>query len=199
LDRLVCADLTDQSQQPLTREGGTCQQFAQKADFALAGSPSSFARIFTVKGSTQMKTVTPVRKQTDNLEGQLLWEPNASVMKAGCFGAFAQAFGLEALEENSHLFVGGRLEIASTIPAKGFVIEQVSGFAKKDLRQLTSRLTHANIVVRNAPFTPVSLRKKLKLKDGSDITVFATTNAHGEHVLIRAKRIASSDPLVSDQ
>lgn len=198
LDRLVCADLTDQSQQPLTREGGTCQQFAQKADFALAGSPSSFARIFTVRGSTQMKTVTPVRKQTDNLEGQLLWEPNASVMKAGCFGAFAQAFSLEALEENSHLFVGGRLEIASTIPAKGFVIEQVSGFAKKDLRQLTSQLTHANIVVRNAPFTPVSLRKKLKLKDGSDITVFATTNAHGEHVLIRAKRIASSEPVVSD-
>lgn len=149
------------------------------------------ARTFTVCGEAQMNAVTPVRKNTDNLEGQLLWEPNASVMKAGCFGAFAQAFGVEAVGENSHLFVGGFPEIASTIPAKGFVIEQVCGFSKKEVRELTTTLTHANIVVRNAPFTPASLRKKLKLKDGSDVTLFATTNARNEHVLIRAKRVAS--------
>lgn len=149
------------------------------------------ARTFTVRGEAQMNAVPPVRKNTDNLEGQLLWEPNASVMKAGCFGAFAQAFGVEAVGENSHLFVGGSPEIASTIPAKGFVIEQVCGFSKKEVRELTSTLTHANIVVRNAPFTPASLRKKLKLKDGSDVTLFATTNARNEHVLIRAKRVAS--------
>ena len=204
LHRLVCVDLGAHVEQQRKsegnagREGSAGSRDSRGCDDGTGSASCVSARTFTLRGEAQMNAVTPVRKNTDNLEGQLLWEPDASVMKAGCFGAFAQAFGAEALGENSHLFVGGRLEIASTIPAKGFVIEQVSGFAKKDLRQLTSQLTHANIVVRNAPFTPVSLRKKLKLKDGSDITVFATTNAHGEHVLIRAKRIASSEPSVSD-
>ena len=182
LYRLVCVDLGAHVEQRRKSEGNAGRE----------GSESCVsARTFTVRGEAQMNAVTPVRENTDNLEGQLLWEPNASVMKAGCFGAFAQAFGAEAVGENSHLFVGGRLEIASTIPAKGFVIEQVCGFSKKEVRELTSTLTHANIVVRNAPFTPASLRKKLKLKDGSDVTLFATTNARNEHVLIRAKRVAS--------
>lgn len=182
LHRLVCVDLGAHVEQQRKSEGNAGRE----------GSASCVsARTFTVRGEAQINAVTPVRKNTDNLEGQLLWEPNASVMKAGCFGAFAQAFGVEAVGENSHLFVGGFPEIASTIPAKGFVIEQVCGFSKKEVRELTSTLTHANIVVRNAPFTPASLRKKLKLKDGSDVTLFATTNTRNEHMLIRAKRLAS--------
>lgn len=197
LYRLVCVDLgahveqQRKSEDNAGREGSAGNRDSRGREASPCSVSCVSARTFTVRGEAQMNAVTRVRKNTDNLEGQLLWEPNASVMKAGCFGAFAQAFGVEAVGENSHLFVGGRLEIASTIPAKGFVIEQVSGFSKKDLRQLTSQLTHANFVVRNAPFTPASLRKKLKLKDGSDVTLFATTNARNEHVLIRAKRIAS--------
>lgn len=197
LYRLVCVDLGAHVEQQRKSEGnagreGSAGSRGNESCEASTGSASCVAaRTFTVRGEAQMNAVTPVRKNTDNLEGQLLWEPNASVMKAGCFGAFAQAFGVEAVGENSHLFVGGFPEIASAIPAKGFVIEQVCGFSKKEVRELTSTLTHANIVVRNAPFTPASLRKKLKLKDGSDVTLFATTNARNEHVLIRAKRIAS--------
>lgn len=218
LYRLVCVDLGAHVEQRRKSEGNagregsagsggneSCEDGAGSASCEVsAGSGESrgceagpgsascvSARTFTVRGKVQMNAVPLVRKNTDNLEGQLLWEPNASVMKAGCFGAFAQAFGVEAVGENSHLFVGGFPEIASMIPAKGFVIEQVCGFSKKEVRELTSTLTHANIVVRNAPFTPASLRKKLKLKDGSDVTLFATTNARNEHVLIRAKRVAS--------
>lgn len=197
LHRLVCVDLGAHVEQRRKSEGNACREGSagsrdSRCCEASSGSASCVsACAFTVRGEAQMNAVTPVRKNTDNLEGQLLWEPNASVMKAGCFGAFAQAFGVEAVGENSHLFVGGFPEIASRIPAKGFVIEQVCGFSKKEVRELTRTLTHANIVVRNAPFTPASLRKKLKLKDGSDVTLFATTNARNEHVLIRAKRVAS--------
>lgn len=206
LYRLVCVDLGAHVEQRRISEGNAgregsagsgdsrgCEDGTGSAscEASLCSASCVSARTFTVRGKAQMNAVTPVRKNTDNLEGQLLWEPNASVMKAGCFGAFAQAFGVEAVGENSHLFVGGSPEIASMIPAKGFVIEQVCGFSKKEVRELTNTLTHANIVVRNAPFTPASLRKKLKLKDGSDVTLFATTNARNEHVLIRAKRVAS--------
>lgn len=197
LHRLVCVDLGAHVEQQRKsegnagREGSAGSGNSRGCEHGTGSASCVSARTFTLRGEAQMNAVPLVRKNTDNLEGQLLWEPNASVMKAGCFGAFAQAFGVEAVGENSHLFVGGFPEIASTIPAKGFVIEQVCGFSKKEVRELTSTLTNANIVVRNAPFTPASLRKKLKLKDGSDVTLFATTNARNEHVLIRAKRVAS--------
>lgn len=171
-ERLLCVDL------PEVRYDLHCQT-----------QPSS-SSVFVVRDSAAVSAPAQVMKQGENLEGKVLWEPNASVMKAGCFAAFSQALGVKAIGENSHLFIGDTPEIITTIPAKGFEIEKVSGLGKRELKELTAGLTHANIAVRNAPFTPAALSKKLKLKDGSDITIFATTNAAGEHVLIRAKRIS---------
>ena len=171
-ERLLCVDLPEVSY-----------------DLHSQTQPSS-PSVFVVRDGAAVSAPAQVMKRGENLEGKVLWEPNASVMKAGCFAAFSQAFGVEAIGENSHLFIGNTPEIITTIPAKGFEIEKVSGLGKRELKELTAGLTHANIAVRNAPFTPATLSKKIKLKDGSDITIFATTNAAGEHVLIRAKRIS---------
>jgi hypothetical protein len=47
----------------------------------------------------------------------------------------------------------------------------------------------ANIAVRNFPLTADQLRKKLKLKDGGDLFVFATTQADGQHILFICRKI----------
>lgn len=52
------------------------------------------------------------------------------------------------------------------------------------LKEALRNVTNANITVRNFPMTVAVLRKKLKLKDGGNTYIFATTTDGGEHVLL---------------
>ncbi len=115
-----------------------------------------------------------------------LYEPNASIMKAGCFDELAKRFGVHPLAQNSHLFVANHS--CADFPGRQFEIVRFSSMNKKELRKTLSGVERANITVRNFPMTVAALRKRLKLKDGGDIYIFATTLAQGEHVLIIAKK-----------
>ena len=54
---------------------------------------------------------------------------------------------------------------------------------KKKFSESLVPMESANIAVRNFPMSAEQLRKKLKLKDGGDTYIFATTLASGEHKL----------------
>ena len=110
-----------------------------------------------------------------------LYEPNASLMKAGCFGAISERYGVKMLANNSHLFVGD--EPIVDFPGRSFRIKAISTFNKKELKCQLSDITKANIATRNFPLSVVELRKRLKLKDGGEIYIFGTTLADESHVL----------------
>jgi len=108
-------------------------------------------------------------------------------MKAGCFDELSKRFGVHPLAQNSHLFVANHS--CADFPGRHFEIVRCSSMNKKELGRSLTDITCANITVRNFPMTVAALRKRLKLKDGGDIYIFATTLAQGEHVLIIAKKI----------
>ena len=60
---------------------------------------------------------------------------------------------------------------------------------KKKFSENLVPLESANIAVRNFPMSVDQLRKKLKLKDGGDTYIFATTWASGEHKLLICRKI----------
>ena len=111
-----------------------------------------------------------------------LFEPNASVMKAGCFDEIARAYGVSAISRNSHLFLSDR-EIDG-FPGRTFAIDAVTTMNKRQLRQTLSGMKQANIAVRNFPLSVAELRKRLKLSDGGDTYIFATTTSDGDHILM---------------
>ena len=111
-----------------------------------------------------------------------LFEPNASVMKAGCFDEIARAYGVSAISRNSHLFLSDR-EIDG-FPGRTFAIDAVTTMNKRQLRQTLSGMKQANIAVRNFPLSVAELRKRLKLNDGGDTYIFATTTSDGDHILM---------------
>ena len=111
-----------------------------------------------------------------------LFEPNASVMKAGCFDEIARAYGVSAVSRNSHLFLSDR-EIDG-FPGRSFAIDAVTTMNKRQLRQTISGMKQANIAVRNFPLSVAELRKRLKLNDGGDTYIFATTTSDGDHILM---------------
>ena len=115
-------------------------------------------------------------------EMQYLYEPNASLMKAGCFGVLSERYDARMLSKNSHLFVS-RGPIA-VFPGRSFRIIAVSSFNKKELKRHLSGITKANIATRNFPLSVAELRKRLKLKDGGENYIFATTLSDESHVLM---------------
>ena len=126
---------------------------------------------------------SPVRIAPPVLEEmQYLYEPNASLMKAGCFGALSDRYDARMLSKNSHLFVSQAP--IEAFPGRSFRIIAISSFNKKELKRHLSGITKANIATRNFPLSVAELRKRLKLKDGGETYIFATTLSDESHILV---------------
>ena len=118
---------------------------------------------------------------------QFLYEPNASIMKAGCFAALMQQYPIRQVSANSHLFLSS-VEIED-FPGRSFQICAISSANKQTLKETLAGVSRANITVRNFPMSVEQLRKKLHLKDGGDTYIFATTKADGAHCLYICRKI----------
>ena len=115
-------------------------------------------------------------------EMKYLYEPNASLMKAGCFSVLSERYGARMLSKNSHLFVSQAP--IEAFPGRSFRIIAISSFNKKELKRHLSGITKANIATRNFPLSVAELRKRLKLKDGGETYIFATTLSDESHMLV---------------
>ena len=124
-----------------------------------------------------------------------LYEPNASIMKAGCFHELCEQFGLAPVGPNSHLFVQNPsvaeppcMSADEDFPGRVFQISAISSMNKRTLRQNLQGITQANISTRNFPLKPEELRRRLKLRDGGDTYLFGTTLSDGSHVILICKK-----------
>ena len=110
-----------------------------------------------------------------------LYEPNASVMKAGCFGILTQKYPVKALAADSHLFVSS--DAVDGFPGRRFAIADVTTMNKKELARALKGITRANVATRNFPMTAQQLRQRLRVQDGGEWYIFGTTRADGQRVV----------------
>ena len=127
---------------------------------------------------TPGETNAPV---SESRNAERLFVPNASVMKAGCFSEVESRFGVRQIARNSHLFVGEK--DVEGFPGRVFNILCITTMNKKELKSALAGIDRANISVRNFPLSPEQLRKRLKIKDGGDVYLFATTTDDEEHII----------------
>ncbi|WP_300702439.1 SAM-dependent methyltransferase [Bacteroides sp.] len=123
-------------------------------------------------------TYTPVLKA-------YLYEPNASILKAGAFRSLSSIYKVEKLHPNSHLYTSD--EYIADFPGRKFQIAGSCSFNKKEVKEMLGAEKKANLTVRNFPSTVAELRKRLKLAEGGDTYLFATTLADEKKVLICCK------------
>lgn len=121
-----------------------------------------------------------------NTLGTYLYEPNASLLKAGAFRSISAAYSLKKLHPNSHLYTSETL--IEDFPGRTFRITNQYSFNKKEIKEGLSDLKKANITVRNFPATVAELRKRTKLTEGGDTYLFASTLNDGQKVLIRCEK-----------
>ena len=150
------------------------------ADLSTASDTSSLF-VYTPGSSAPV-----VNSKLKTQNSKFVHEPNASIMKAGCFDELAAAYGVSPVSRNSHLFLSD--EPIEDFPGRSFVVERVTTMNKGELRKALVGIEKANIATRNFPLTVAELRKRLKIKDGGDVYIFATTTTEGEHLLLISRK-----------
>ena len=191
--KVFCADLEAGGSGEAGLSGGSssssCSGLSSEPSFPRTpSSPSAPSHPSTPSLSASLFVYAPgsscpapnSKLKTQN--SKFLHEPNASIMKAGCFDELAAAYGVSPVSRNSHLFLSA--EPVDGFPGRSFSIERVTTLNKRELRQALAGIEKANIATRNFPLSVAELRKRLKLKDGGDVYIFATTTAEDEHLLL---------------
>ena len=118
--------------------------------------------------------------------GVYLYEPNASILKAGPYRSLTQTYPVNKLHASSHLYTSPYY--IEDFPGRRFQVEAVSGFGKKELKTLLQGLEKANLTIRNFPSSVAELRKRLKLKEGGECYLFATTLSDESKVIIKCRK-----------
>ena len=118
--------------------------------------------------------------------GAYLYEPNASILKAGAYRSLTQTYPVNKLHASSHLYTSPYY--IEDFPGRRFQVEAVSGFGKKELKTLLQGLEKANLTIRNFPSSVAELRKRLKLKEGGECYLFATTLSDESKVIIKCRK-----------
>ena len=120
-----------------------------------------------------------------------LYEPNPALMKAGCFKLLTACFDVYKLHRNSNLYTSDRLIL--DFPGRVFEVQDWAPYNKKVKSTLLADVKKASVAVRNFPLSVAELRKNLKIADGDENYVFATTLKGEEKIIILTKKAASDE------
>lgn len=112
--------------------------------------------------------------------GKYLYEPNASIRKAGAFKLISKEFQMQKLHINTHLYSSDKH--IEDFPGRVFKIVE-------EINPKTIRSGKLNVISKNFPMKAVAIKKKYKIKDGQDDYLIATTLSDSRKVFLLTKRI----------
>jgi len=122
---------------------------------------------------------------------QYLYEPNASVLKAGAFKTIGNEYSLKKLHTNTHLYTSDTL--LPDFPGRIFNVNNVFGTSKADIKALKSVIPKANISVRNYPQSVEAFRQKTGIREGGNVYLFACKTTDERLAIIQCNRIKNKD------
>lgn len=137
-------------------------------------------QIFTFTFPEERATIVSFREP-----GRYLYEPNASILKAGAFKSIATRYHLGKMHANTHLYTADVL--IEEFPGRRF---RVGAFVRPDRAEIRKHIPdgHANVTTRNYPLSPDALKKKTGLKDGGEKFLIAFSGDKKKYVVI-AERV----------
>lgn len=158
--------------------------------YLLEKKPENLIKINTVNIglSTEFFSFTFEEEEAETLNysepKDYLYEPNTSIMKAGGFKTIASKFSIKKIALHSHLYSSNHY--IENFPGRCFKISNIMPYQPKLFFKLG--ITKANVSCRNFKDNVDLVKKKLKLKDGGETYIFATTLSNKKPILIICKK-----------
>lgn len=119
---------------------------------------------FTFTASAERQAISQF-----SMPERYLYEPNASILKAGAFKCLGERLKLKKLHVSSHLYTSDKL--INSFPGRVFSIADVRKVHKEHFKDIEN----ANLTVRNFPTPVATIRKNIGIKEGGELYLFATT------------------------
>jgi len=167
-----------------------CKELLLLLDFNYNSEPT----IKSVNLLTGQPEFTITRAEEENFISELgklatyLYEPNASILKAGAFKSVGKRFDLNKLSINTHLYTSH--DVKNSFPGKIFKVIDLD--AKKNLSDYAEN-GHINVITRNYPLAAQQLKKKFKIKDGGIYSLIGFRDQAEKPQLVIAKRLETGN------
>lgn len=160
--------------------------------YFLSASQENLLRIETVNITKNKVHFFDFERLTDEntvvnyaLPQKYLYEPNAAILKAGGFKSVANYYHLAKLHINSHLYTSENL--VENFAGRTFEIQAIKKLDKKELQKYIPE-NKANITARNFPLSVEEIRRKIGIKDGGNVFLFATTDYENKKIILVCKK-----------
>lgn len=119
---------------------------------------------------------------------EYIYIPNPALMKMGCFGYWAERFGIEAIGRGSHVFTSP--DRVPSFPGRVYRKVEYVLFKKKLYKELIARYPAVSITARNFGMSADELRQRLKTQESDSNYLIATTDGAKNKILIVAESLA---------
>jgi 16S rRNA G966 N2-methylase RsmD len=113
-----------------------------------------------------------------------------AILKAGAFKLPCTLFGISKIATSTHLYTSDTP--VEGFPGKSFRIERIIPFNKEGIRIISREYPLINCVSLNFPIDTNALKQRLKIRDGGNLHLFATTLASGEKVMIVSEPLSAT-------
>jgi 16S rRNA G966 N2-methylase RsmD len=123
-----------------------------------------------------------IHKYSEPLE--YIYEPDAALLKAGCFKLITRDFNCDKIHQHTHLYTSNQL--MNLFPGRKFILKKAweyGTFIKEN------QIKKANIICRNFGLSPEEIKKNLKINDGGNEYLLFCTGAKNERLVLNCARI----------
>jgi 16S rRNA G966 N2-methylase RsmD len=123
-----------------------------------------------------------IHKYSEPLE--YIYEPDAALLKAGCFKLITRDFNCDKIHQHTHLYTSNQL--MNLFPGRTFILKKAweyGTFIKEN------QIKKANIICRNFGLSPEEIKKNLKINDGGNEYLLFCTGAKNERLVLNCARI----------
>ncbi|MDE7451903.1 MAG: class I SAM-dependent methyltransferase [Paramuribaculum sp.] len=153
-----------------------CKEVVAVVDFGSSAIPSINAVTLssTVDSRfsfTEQEEREAIPSYSYPMAAMYLYEPYPAAMKSGGFSLMSSRFGAYKLDKNTHLYISEKT--IENFPGERFRILEVHPFSKQVVKSFTEKYPEINISTRNFILKPTELAKKLKIKEGGILRLFA--------------------------
>lgn len=125
--------------------------------------------------------------------GGVLFEPAATLLKAGCFNLLCDRLGLFKLGRSTHLYYSDAPDETLKAYGKLFTVKEILPFDGRSIKAVGRSLPRCSVTARNLPISSDALSKKMGVTPGGDAHVFAFTadysGAPSERLMAVTERI----------
>jgi 16S rRNA G966 N2-methylase RsmD len=119
---------------------------------------------------------------------QYLYEPNAAILKSGAFKLISSRFNLYKIAPNTHYYTSENL--ISDFPGRIFHVNEYFSPSTSNLKKISN--SPFNVLSRNFPLKPETIRQKYRLRDGGETFLIFTTDNKNNKIVLNCNKIIPS-------